>query len=253
MKELGVLFFCFFIHLTSVQAKLIPDSQALINQMAPQKQYISKQIFTEELALMRQAFAPLATARNEKLFIMSDWTANDYANALSRRWPPQDQVIVYSGLAFRKEITTDALALVVCHELGHLFGNAPLSDEYNQISSEGQADYWAAQHCLNQAFELFNYKDDPTPARAEIQEFCEKQEDLESSLCVRALKTYEHIGAFVAHNANAPEPRLETPDETIVSQTVSTHNSPQCRLDTFIAGLLKKERPRCWYKSEEHF
>lgn len=249
MKQICALTFYIMTGLHTVQGALIPNSQAFINKTPPQKQYISKQIFNEELALIRQEFAPLATARNEKLFIIPDWTANDYANALSRRWPPQNQVIVYSGLAFRKEITTDALALVVCHELGHLFGGTPFSDAYNEISSEGQADYWATQNCLKQAFEKFEYKDDDSSTRPAIQEFCLKQEELDSSLCERSLKAAEHIGSFVANNAHLSIPRIETPDETVVTQTIFTHNSPQCRLDTFVAGLFNKERPLCWYKN----
>ena len=232
---------------TTANATLIPEDQAHFDKESYQTLYISKKVFNQELALMQKAFSPLAEARNEKLMIAPDWTANDWANAMSRRWPPEDQIIVYSGLAYRKEISTDALALIVCHELGHLFGGEPLRDEYNQISNEGQADYWGTQACLQDAFKLFDYKDDSTIPREGIVLFCENHSELDSVFCVRALKAAERIGSFFAHNANKPEPKVETPDQSVVDQTIHTHNSPQCRLDTFVAGLLKLDRPRCWY------
>lgn len=238
---------------TSANATLIPEEQAFLNKETQQTLYISKKVFNQELALLQKAFSPLAEARNEKLMIAPDWTANDWANALSRRWPPEDQIIVYSGLAYRKEISTDALALVVCHELGHLFGGAPLRDEYNQISNEGQADYWATQSCLKEAFSLFDYKDDLTQPREALVSFCDQHPELETTFCLRSLKAAERIGLFFAKNNNKPVPKIETPDSSSVDHTVDTHNSPQCRLDTFVAGLLKKDRPACWYKGETSF
>lgn len=46
--------------------------------------------------------------------------------------------------------------------------------------------------------------------------------------------------------------QLETPlslfisDPRVVSRDYSLHNSPQCRMDTFLAGALGLDRPRCW-------
>jgi len=35
-------------------------------------------------------------------------------------------------------------------------------------------------------------------------------------------------------------------DQRRVTKEYKSHNSPQCRIDTFIAGLLGQAKPRCW-------
>jgi len=247
-----IIFFSFFvIMLISLEANasLVSENYSSpLGETAPSKIYITKKVFNEELSLMQKRFSFLAEEKKYTLEIYPDWDATTWANALARRWPPEDQIIVYSGLAYRKEFLTDTLALGVCHELGHLYGGVPYSDNYNQISGEGQADYWATTNCFVEAMNLFDYKDDDSTPRIAVKNFCETQTKFSSALCIRLLKAVERLGSFFAHNAKLPEPHFETPDQGVVNQTVLTHNDPQCRVDTFMAGLFGGDRPKCWYK-----
>lgn len=163
-------------------------------------------------------------------------------------------MIVYGGLAYRSEFSADVLALGVCHELGHLFGGTPFVDVYNEMAAEGQADYWAAKNCIFSSLTAFNYHDDNLSPKQSIIDLCQQHSQIQSdsnfdqSLCIRALKAAERLGAFFAHNAGIlNDPLIETPDLSEVEETSFEHNSPQCRLDTFVAGLFKDSRPKCWF------
>merc|ERR1719433_1078923 len=74
-----------------------------------------------------------------------DDNANAYASKTGLSW----EVFMLGGLARHAAITKDGFALVVCHEIGHLIGGAPLiPGRPEPIANEGQADYWGATKCL---------------------------------------------------------------------------------------------------------
>lgn len=169
---------------------------------------------------------------------MTDYEA-EWAQAFARRWET-DQVIVYGGVAAIPHGSEDTLAMILCHETGHLYGGRPFSDEFNKLSLEGQADYWGAGECLPKILPVLS----PRSSSRESLKFC--QGDLN---CGRMVDAFLIVTAHFADNRNLPHPTLETPDSDVVETNFQTHPSPQCRLDTMIAGLKKQPRPRCWFKN----
>lgn len=184
--------------------------------------------FLGVLAVARKTFTPLATSHNRRLEIMSDWSS-DWAQAFTRRWET-DQVLVYGGIARIAGGTQDSLALLICHELGHLYAGAPYSDEHSALSAEGQADWWATNFCWPR--------------------FAEQLPSSNPDIHNRAIRASLIVTAFYAANRNIPAPTLQTPDLTIVEKTLLTHPEPQCRLDTYVAGLANTSRPLCWWNPE---
>jgi hypothetical protein len=69
-------------------------------------------------------------------------------------------------------------------------------------------------------------------------------------LCARAVDAALVLSAFYADNRRLAHPRLDTPDLAQVPFTLKVHPSPQCRLDTILAGLRQQGRPSCWYKAD---
>jgi hypothetical protein len=187
---------------------------------------ITKSEFLTTLSLARKIFAPLAATNNRKLEIFSDWNS-DWTQAFARRWDT-DQILIYGGIARITAGTQDSLALLICHELGHLYGGIPYSDEHNQLSAEGQADWWATNYCWSR--------------------FSEQLPSTNPDSKDRALRAALVVTAFYAKNRNIPAPLPNTPDSTVVEETVLTHPEPQCRLDTYLAGLINNPRPLCWWK-----
>lgn len=182
--------------------------------------------FRATIQRFKRVFAPYAQREGRELEIFSDWR-EDWAQAFARRWET-DQLIVYGGIARVAGSTVDSFALILCHELGHLYGGEPLNDVHNRIAVEGQADWWATRECWDQILPEL-------PVRAGTPQ-------------ERGFVAALIVANFFAANRSLPAPSLETPDPTVVPATLRTHPEPQCRLDTFRAGLEGLERPLCWFR-----
>jgi hypothetical protein len=184
---------------------------------------LPKKRFFEVIKIIKEEFSPLAEARGRKLEILTDYE-EPWAQAFARRWET-DQIIVYGGAAALNGGNEDSFALLLCHEAGHLYGGTPFGDSYNELSLEGQADYWSAL-----CFRKIEHK--LSPGEGE-----------------RLLKAALVVTAFYADNRNLPHPEVSTPDPTRVQETLKVHPSPQCRLDTILAGQREMSRPSCWFKN----
>lgn len=226
--------FFIFLLILSVQVHASVDEFSLhaLGEKLPRKS------FDRIIRLFETTFSPLSEASGRKLEIMTDYD-EDWAQAFARRWET-DQIIVYGGIAALG--SEDTFALVLCHESGHLYGGKPFSDEHNRLSLEGQADYWGAGVCLEKILPALSPR---TPTQKAL-EFCQRNE-----LCARSVDAFLAVTAHFADNRNLPHPTLASKDETIVTTMLFTHPSPQCRLDTMVAGLKKLPRPLCWFKSPE--
>lgn len=199
------------------------------------KPILSKRLFLGVIGLMRRSFSPLAHQDGRELVIYSDYDSH-WPQAFARRWET-DQVLVHGGMAGLPGTTEDSFALLLCHELGHLYGGVPYSDSHNRISGEGQADYWATKVCFPQIIGQLPRR---LPSRISL-EFCEDKID-----CARALDAAQVMTAFFADNRRLPHPKVSTPDESVAPEVLLTHPEPQCRLDTFWAGIHHWPRPQCW-------
>lgn len=196
---------------------------------------LSKTRFKAVISILNRHFESYAQRDGRELEFYTDYDA-DWAQAFARRWET-DQVHVYGGLAAVPGVTEDSFALVLCHELGHLYGGEPFGDAYNHMAVEGQADYWATLSCFKEVV------DDLPPLRPSsiALSLCEQDER-----CARGMDASLVMSSFFADNRSIAHPQFHTPDLSVVTEVVRTHPEPQCRLDTYQAGLLHKERPACW-------
>lgn len=191
---------------------------------------LSKASFEKVIGILQTTFSPLAEASGRKLVFMTDYKS-DWAQSFARRWET-DQVIVYGGIAAIKNATEDMLALGLCHELGHLYGGTPLSDEFNHLSLEGQADYWSAS-CFMKVV-------------GSLQVRAGSDDD-------RLIAAALVLTAFYADNRSIAHPRVDNPDESVVSETLRVHPEPQCRLDTILSASRNLNRPSCWFLTHGDF
>ncbi len=187
---------------------------------------IPKKLFKNTIKAMEKKFQYLAVNREERLVTYAGWTDPTADLATARRWE-NAQVLIFRGMAHRNEINQDALALIVCHEIGHLYGGEPLKIEHDFIAAEGQADYFATKYCLRDALIMIS------------------PQNIEQ----RLVQAINGVGEFLAHNWGHPIPSLDTPDLIEVEKTYLEHPTPQCRFDTYMAGLNGQGRPKCWFKN----
>jgi hypothetical protein len=208
-----------------------------------------------------------------------DGTVNAYAQQMGKTW----KVSMFGGLARHETITTDGMALVVCHEIGHHIGGAPRKvSPWSSpwASNEGQADYFATLKCLRRTWERDNneeivrgMKDVP----ATLTKACGGSHvwNQDYWTCIRGGMAGMSVAKlFQALRNSTVAPKFDTPDPAVVTKTDDNHPATQCRLDTYFQGALCEEswhtdvsassevtgtchgstgqklglRPLCWFK-----
>ena len=192
-------------------------------------------------------YAPIVSSMGGKLKVARLWTDATANASASRSFGGVWNVNMYGGLARNQYITADGFRLVVCHELGHHIGGAPKNQGILGFgawaSNEGQSDYFAGLKCLRRVF----LNDDNRSIVREMKDVpqvltasCAKayREDSEQALCVRIGMAGQSTANFLASARSKPLPDFATPDTTAVSQTNNAHPAAQCRLDTYLAGVV---------------
>lgn len=191
--------------------------------------------------------------RGGSFHIMRDW-GDGAVNAWAWRIGSEYWIEVPGGMARYGIINEEAFLSTLCHELGHLLGGAP---HRQQISFEGQADYYAPMKCMERILFRIGAVDKQAPSDLRcVGDFCGNRFDGIKSLT-----------SYYAEIAKAPAPTLKTPSSKVVSRTLQSHPDAQCRFDTMVAALNcsnridfdyqdhrngacqfdQGSRPRCWF------
>jgi hypothetical protein len=211
-----------------------------------------------------------------------DSTVNAGSSKIGLRWA----LYFFGGLARRPELTADAFALIVCHEMGHLVAGYPLYPFY-RMSVEGQSDYFATQSCAkmiwqhepeeNAKFASF------VPANLKTNCYANYFHQNDRNICYRtvaATLAMAKLQAYLATQRMGIEvvTSPDTPDLTEVDAIIEDYPPAQCRLDTSLAGAFCNKplepylipqtleeqdehlcsasrgeafaRPRCWFKQD---
>lgn len=188
------------------------------------------------------------------LQIKIDWD-NDKVNASITRDDDNNPIInIYGGILRHPFMNEEGLVALLCHELGHYLGGAPRkfrgrSSKRSWMSAEGQADYFAGSKCLKRVFD----------------EDCQSYTGCPKS--VIGAETLTRIFANVKGYSSWPT--VFKKDNSTVYSILYAHGTPQCRLDTILAGVnchkgteemfdptdervgacldTSSQRPKCWY------
>ncbi len=185
---------------------------------------------------------PLVKARGANLTVVKKWedgTVNAYAEQSGKEW----KVSMFGGLARHETITSDGMALVVCHEIGHHIGGAPLySWKAGWAATEGQSDYFATTKCLRQVWSKDNNEEIVAameiPAR--VKELCGSQNvwNQDYAICLRGAMAGDSVARLFAALRKQEPSKFETPDPKVAKYTQESHPATQCRLDTYFQGAL---------------
>lgn len=187
-----------------------------------------------------EMWKPLAKIHGAELVAEKRWndpTVNAYADQMGKTW----KVTMFGGLARRPEVTLDAFALVVCHELGHHFAGYAFYDG-DWAAAEGQSDYWATQVCARKIWLKSGEKNaklaHASPRR--LVNICtttwKSPED--QALCTRVAQAGLSLAKLLGALNGEKAPSLDARDTSEVSSTQASHPHAQCRLDTYLHGAL---------------
>jgi hypothetical protein len=191
-------------------------------------------------------------------------------------------VLAAEGLFSNLQLRPDGFRIILCHELGHIFGGAPrknipyewtgpfADDGYSFLSSEGQADFYATASCFRNLIKGQRHQNFLREVSPEIVMKCDSvwgKKSTDSAICQRASLGAEN---FLKLNRDFDISFGKT-DLSIAPKLLrDEYPDRQCRLDTFLRGALCKssrglkfdfvnptlndcqepegQRPRCWYK-----
>jgi hypothetical protein len=210
---------------------------------------MTKELFEEIMDAAVDTFQAEASRRNETIVINRLWDdATVNANVHRTEYSGGHVVInMYGGLARRPEINPSALALVVCHELGHAYAGLPFVDAKTELSAEGMADYFATRNCYSRIYmKVPGIRRMPLEQTKYTRSHCYFNNDICQSGLAGALSL-----ATLLSNVMRSEipPAFETPDFYVTPETLLSYpGTAQCRLDTYVAGLYYDKKPACWFK-----
>ncbi len=160
-------------------------------------------------------------------------------------------IYLMGGFARLEGMTLDGLATTACHEIGHGIGGAPKKDptRMNPVPSamEGQSDYFATKVCLPI---VFKYLEQTTKSNDSdyIERLCATQSLYEMPLCKRLFTALEADIFYFQYLGD--ETSFEEFSNNIavdLDKEPTAYPDSQCRIDTMIHGILKLERPQCWF------
>lgn len=209
----------------------------------------------EIVAGVQLLYGRLAAYHNQELeFNLGTFTNSELASADSDG--KVHTVTVSKELLLNPRLTSDALRMIICHELGHIFGGAPrrsvpyewngptASDGLSFLSSEGQADYYASAACFRTIIAGEDHKkvlkeskvDSVTISRCD-QVWGSGSEG--SAICQRSITAAENfLNLYHDFHIHVGDAEVAETDKLIRDQ----YPSKQCRLDTFVHGALCKSR-----------
>ena len=257
----------------------LPENELYISEGMKGANAMEESQFNDTISSVETVFAPIVSSLGGKLQVFRKWD-DGTVNAYAKRTGNIYEVHMFGGLARHATVTLDALALVMCHEIGHHIGGAPKKGAM-WASNEGQSDYWASLKCLRKVWlnednkEVICKMSVPTHVTTQCNSIWSKEAD--QSICVRSSMAGLSVGNMFAALRNGPSPKFDTPDKNVVASTDHNHPATQCRLDTYFNGALcdmddntdvdqkdekigtcmadaesKKTigtRPLCWFKS----
>lgn len=233
----------------------VPENNLYIPSSVKSINGITEEEFNKAIDEVEVVYAPIIASMGAKLQIERNWndgTVNAYAQQIGKTW----KVSMFGGLARHATITKDAMALVVCHEIGHHIGGAPKKGGSagggwwggngggisSWASNEGQADYFATLKCLRKAWINDNNEAIVKSLNAPklVTDQCKKtyKNKAETALCVRTSMAGLSVGNLFAALSKLDAPKFETPDPKVVSRTDDNHPKAQCRVDTYYQGSL---------------
>ena len=165
-------------------------------------------------------------ATNFELKILAQSRINAFASLSEDNTP---KISVTTGMINHDKMSKNVLKLLICHELGHVFGGFPKqfrgrSNLKSWSTAEGQADYYSILVCAKK----LNF--DKTEKK---YLYCQGDSNCHA-MTEAALK----LSQIYAEIKFWPyELSIDDPDRNIVHTTELAHPNPQCRLDTFIHAI----------------
>ncbi len=176
---------------------------------------------------------------------------------------------VGSDLHRDPDMTPDGYAAMLCHEVGHLLGGKPYSENTlkpslqwvsnTPSSSEGQSDYFSSFSCMKKVFAKYSRSSDTSfGVSPKMRDLCLRQYSkvLDQNICQRSIKAgfdlMSYISAIYTRFGETADFMKLDMDATEGRGLSIGRMYPnlQCRFDSIVAGALNRNQPDCWFISK---
>lgn len=219
----------------------VPTNNMKIEVGAKRAGGLTEEQFNSVIDKVEVLYAPIIAQEGGKLVVNRGWT-DATVNASAGQYGTTWNVNMFGGLARHETITEDGFALVICHEIGHHIGGAPIKVS-GWASNEGQADYFANLKCLRRVFLNENnmmivrqMKNVPESLKNACKTAWATAAD--RAICIRGGMAGDSVARLFAALRSAAPAKFETPDTKVVTRTNDSHPAHQCRLDTYLQGSI---------------
>ncbi len=221
-----------------------PEQLHLLKQFPTTKavdQKRSEMILKDILDYFKDA-AKLQNAKFNGRILWDNATVNAVAYESGKTW----NVDIYGGLVKYPLLTEDAIAVVICHEVGHHLAGYYFKSSFGWASAEGESDYFSTQKCAKAIFEKHQYESKlmESAVEAKITERCNTLATTSAQTCARLHRASLILADILAQlGGRRAMPDMDTPNPKAVRKTNGNHPEAQCRLDTFLAGIYCSNMP----------
>lgn len=218
---------------------ILPENDLHLQDDPTFESNISEEEFRSIIEEVSAIYTPIVAELGGELEIKGHWEQSLVNASASRGFLGTGPWVVnmYGGLARRPEVTKDAFALVICHELGHHVAGFPFRTGW--AANEGQADYFATLSCARKIWgeQLEQNARYRKQVNRHARGLCDQSWDsiADQNLCYRTMAASQSLATLLGGGAM---PSFKTPDPQVVEETYDRHPKGQCRLDTFIAGNI---------------
>ncbi len=262
-KTIAIIFLFLSLNAVADTAPLLIDSDKQRNSWAIEVDEdlgseVTEVSFYEVISKVFALYANNEMDRKLELGIV-DWKV-PYMSAWAFETDKAFTINFWGGFARIPGMTDRALALTVCHEIGHVIGGSPyhLPGQSVNMSAEGQSDFFAASTCMKKYINFYNIQEEVTGLDAVAASKCFEQfaDEKERGVCFEITKAAQDLASVFTFLNPEQEYSFETPSELIVAETLfNSYPTIQCRLDTFLAAALapyplldgEELRPACWF------
>lgn len=232
MKVSHLLTILIFIGLASARAAVVCPKDRPGYFCLPPEENQSKEINATNFYLVPAKIIGLfyqeISAAGYPLLLEAQWESPYFGAGVSL-YDNAYHLMILGGTTRLPEMTEDAYAAVVCHEIGHIVGGEPHQtiSGAEWSSSEGQADFFAASVCLPRYYKNLNEKNIPARVEKAGFEMMNSFRKFDSNSADKSLS-----------KTRAPLPATR---ETLINQ----YPSVQCRYENFRDPT---KRAACWYR-----
>lgn len=220
---------------------------------------VTEQSFYTTISKAYSLYFESAKNSGKNLIIKTlDWKTPYFSAWANKENDNTYSINFWGGLARLPYMTNAALALTACHEIGHILGGAPFIkiQSMSHMSSEGQADYFAAALCLKKYDRTFKLEiETETDPYITSRCYTKFSETSDFETCLKVAIAGVSLARALAFLSDFTGLDVSDPSSLEVSETLfNSYPDVQCRLDTFMAAALSSPdadlRPKCWFAKQ---